>query len=89
MRVTGCIVRIWHQNDNVLSDLGSRFIPDHHNVRIERQHGHPTMLYHERLGNLDVAGWLSSVARDLEELEADDFGFGTSLRVGIELVMAP
>lgn len=91
----GCITRIWCSDEEFLTWIGEQWKPDFGSfevspVPLQAKTGHATkfMLYMTRMGNLDLTGWMASVARDLDDLvtEGNVTTSVPSMQLGIELV---
>jgi hypothetical protein len=90
--ITGCIIRVKHNDEGVCRALADEFGGEYDVSVMEVTHASGPVIGHmfrmERMGNLDLEGWLSSFASDLEDMRTDGVlpNFGDSLTVNIELV---
>jgi hypothetical protein len=91
-RVTGCIIRVKH-NDKAVCDALAKEFNDYYEVQvIEITHTRSPivgyMFWMEQRGNLDLEGWLHNFAGDLEDMRTYGVlpNFGNSLDIHIELV---
>lgn len=94
--ITGCIVRIFHDNKDALNALAHEFAANGYDeVEITEIFNpavasviSPFCLRHKRNGNLDLDAWLRVVAGELEDIRIDGEmpNLGDTLHVAVELV---
>lgn len=86
--ITGCIIRVKHNDRAVCQALADEFRIDHTvEVVAPGPHGGWTF-YMECMGNLDFENWLLGFATDLRVMRNRGRfpNFGNSLNISIELV---
>jgi hypothetical protein len=91
-KITGCIIRVTNLKEDVARALDAEFsgdcncevAPELSSSVTDKRH----MFRMERMGNLDLEGWMHSFASDLEDMRSDGVmpNLGDSLRVSFELV---
>lgn len=91
--ISGCIIRMRHDRE-VCEALAEVFGEDYDTEVIDpisEASGLHATFRMERMGNLDLTGWLHSFAGDLDDLRIDGSlpALGDNIRVSIELVYGP
>jgi hypothetical protein len=90
-QITGCIIRVFTGDKNVCNALAHEFGKEYTVEVIGPTYGSMGLFCFrmERMGNLDLEGWMHSFAGDLEDMRTDGMlpNFGNSLRVNFELIV--
>lgn len=89
--VKGCIVRLSHADKTVCKELEEAFKDDHRTAKVLEPTYNSRGLftfYVEMMGNLDLEGWMSAFATELEEMRSEGIlpAFGSSISLNFELV---
>lgn len=94
--ITGCIVRIFHDNKTALDALAHEFAANGYDeVEITEIFNpavasviSPFCLRHARTGNLDLDDWLRIVAGELGDIKVDGMmpNWGDTLHISVELI---